>query len=138
MTQLAKTSTPGIYRAHGAKCNGTSRCDCPYVIMWRHRGRQHKETCRTFNEAREKKALRDSVDSKPMSGLASGTTSRSGSRPTPDAPSAAWRRPASSTGARSRTSPCPVEDPEAQRDRAERRPRALDGDAKRRQEHLAD
>lgn len=66
MTQLAKTSTPGIYRAHGAKCNGTSRCDCPYVIMWRHRGRQHKETCRTFNEAREKKALRDSVDSKPV------------------------------------------------------------------------
>jgi len=34
--------------------------------MWRHRGRQHKETCRTFNEAREKKSLRDSVDSKPV------------------------------------------------------------------------
>jgi integrase len=66
MTQLARTSSPGIYRAHGAKCNGTSRCDCPYVIMWRHRGRQHKETCRTFNEAREKKSLRDSVDSKPV------------------------------------------------------------------------
>ncbi len=42
------------------------RCDCPYQIIWRHRGRQHKETCRTFNEAREKKALRDSVDSKPV------------------------------------------------------------------------
>lgn len=66
MTQLAKTSSPGIYRAHGTKCNSTSRCDCPYVIMWRHRGRQHKETCRTFNEAREKKSLRDSVDSKPV------------------------------------------------------------------------
>jgi len=36
------------------------------VITWRHRGRQHKETCRTFNEAREKKALRDSVDSRPV------------------------------------------------------------------------
>lgn len=66
MTQLAKTSTPGIYRAHGNQCKGGERCACPYVITWRHRGRQHKETCRTFNEAREKKALRDSVDSKPI------------------------------------------------------------------------
>jgi hypothetical protein len=68
MTQLARTSSPGIYRAHGSKCNGTGRCDCPYVIMWRHRGRQHKETSRSFNEAREKKSLRDSVDSKRSSG----------------------------------------------------------------------
>jgi integrase len=66
MTQLSKTSTPGIYRAHGSNCDGTGRCDCPYVITWRHRGRQHKETCRNFNEAREKKSLRDSVDSKPV------------------------------------------------------------------------
>jgi integrase len=66
MTQLAKTSSPGIYRAHGNKCEGGGRCTCPYVIVWRHRGRQHKETCRTFNEAREKKALRDSVNSKPV------------------------------------------------------------------------
>jgi integrase len=66
MTQLARTSTPGIYRVHGSRCDGTGRCNCPYVITWRHRGRQHKETCRSFNEAREKKALRDSVDSKPI------------------------------------------------------------------------
>lgn len=66
MTQLVKTSSPGIYRAHGNRCDGKGRCDCPYQIIWRHRGRQHKETCRTFNEAREKKALRDSVDSKPV------------------------------------------------------------------------
>lgn len=66
MTQLARTSTPGIYRAHGNRCKGGDRCTCPYVITWRHRGRQHKETCGTFNEAREKKALRDSVDSKPV------------------------------------------------------------------------
>lgn len=66
MTQLARTSTPGIYRAHGNRCKGGDRCTCPYVITWRHRGRQHKETCGTFNEAREKKALRDSVDSKPI------------------------------------------------------------------------
>lgn len=65
MTQLARTSTPGIYRAHGKRCDGASRCTCPYVIVWRHRGRQHKETCRTFNEAREKLALRKSGDSKP-------------------------------------------------------------------------
>ncbi len=66
MTQLARTSSPGIYRAHGNRCDGKGRCDCPYLITWRHRGHQHKETCRTFNEAREKKALRDSVDSKPV------------------------------------------------------------------------
>jgi len=66
MTQLVKTSSAGIYRAHGNKFDGKGRCDCPYVIVWRHRGRQHKETCRTFNEAREKKSLRDSVDSKPI------------------------------------------------------------------------
>lgn len=66
MTQLVRTSTPGIYRAHGNRCKGGERCTCPYVITWRHRGRQHKETCGTFNEAREKKALRDSVDSKPI------------------------------------------------------------------------
>ena len=66
MTQLARTSTPGIYRAHRNRCKGGDRCTCPHVITWRHRGRQHKETCGTFNEAREKKALRDSVDSKPI------------------------------------------------------------------------
>jgi hypothetical protein len=107
MTQLARTSSPGIYRAHGTKCNGTGRCDCPYVIMWRPRGRQHKETCRTFNEAREKKSLRDSVDSKPVERARFGTTFRIGSRPTSDAPNAASRRRrARSTGARSRTSRC--------------------------------
>lgn len=66
MTQLAKTSSPGIYRSHGNRCDGQGRCDCPYVIIWRHRGKQHKETFSTFNEAREKKSLRDSVDSKPI------------------------------------------------------------------------
>jgi integrase len=65
MAELTKTSSPGIYRAHRKRCDGSGRCDCPYVIVWRHRGRQHKERCQTFNEAREKKALRDTIDSKP-------------------------------------------------------------------------
>jgi integrase len=66
MSELSKTSVPGIYRAHKKACDQKGRCDCPYVIVWRHRGRQHKERCKTFNEAREKKSIRDSVDSKPV------------------------------------------------------------------------
>jgi integrase len=66
MSELSKTSVPGIYRAHKKACDRKGRCDCPYVIVWRHRGRQHKERCKTFNEAREKKSIRDSVDSKPV------------------------------------------------------------------------
>jgi len=66
MSELSKTSVPGVYRAHKKACDRKGRCDCPYVIVWRHRGRQHKERCKTFNEAREKKSIRDSVDSKPV------------------------------------------------------------------------
>lgn len=66
MSELSKTPVPGIYRAHKKACGRNGRCDCPYVIVWRHRGRQHKERCKTFNEAREKKSIRDSVDSKPV------------------------------------------------------------------------
>lgn len=65
MTKLARTSTPSVYRAHGTNCNDNGRCECPYQIVWRHRGRQHKETFKSFTEAREKKAIRDSIDSKP-------------------------------------------------------------------------
>src|ERR1044072_4311166 len=36
------------------------RCDCPYVIVYRHRGRQHTETFRTMAEAREGKRKRES------------------------------------------------------------------------------
>lgn len=66
MKKLVKTSAKGIFRAHRKSCERRSRCDCPYVIVWRHRGRQHKETCRSFAEAREKKAARDNVDSRPV------------------------------------------------------------------------
>lgn len=65
MTKRVKTSTPGIYRSHGTNCDGEGRCDCPYTITWRYRGRQQKETFKSFTEAREKEAIRDSIDSKP-------------------------------------------------------------------------
>lgn len=67
MAKLERTSTPGIYRAHRKACENKDRCDCPYAILWRHRGKQHRETCRSFAEAREQKALRTTVDSRPAS-----------------------------------------------------------------------
>jgi integrase len=42
---MTKTRYPGIYR-RGDR----------YVVVWRHRGRQHKQACRTLAEAREVKA----------------------------------------------------------------------------------
>ena len=47
--KLAKTSTPGIYR-RGDR----------YVVIWRHRGRQHKSFHATLAEAREAKGQRSS------------------------------------------------------------------------------
>lgn len=43
--KLIKTRYPGIYR-RGSR----------YVVVWWHRGRQHKQACRTLAEAREVKA----------------------------------------------------------------------------------
>ena len=54
--KLETTRYPGIYR-RGAR----------YVVVWRHRGRQHKEFFRTLEEAREAKGLRDSGDRRPSS-----------------------------------------------------------------------
>ena len=45
--KLQRTSTPGIYRRGGR-----------YVVVWRHRGKQHKSFHRTLAEAREAKADR--------------------------------------------------------------------------------
>jgi len=64
MAKLSKTSTPGIFRRHAKDCAG-GRCDCSYVVVWRHRGRQHKQTYRTFSEAREGKAGREAGDRRP-------------------------------------------------------------------------
>jgi len=55
MTKLAKTSTPGIFRRHVKGCDGKGRCDCSYVIVWRHRGKQYTETYRSLALAREAK-----------------------------------------------------------------------------------
>jgi integrase len=66
MAKLTKTSTPGIFRRHKKDCGG-GRCDCAYVVMWRHRGKQHKETFRTLAEAREAQGKRRAGDSRPSS-----------------------------------------------------------------------
>jgi integrase len=66
MAKLTKTSTSGIFRRHKKDCGG-GRCDCAYVVMWRHRGRQHKETFRTLAEAREAQGKRRAGDSRPSS-----------------------------------------------------------------------
>ncbi len=67
MAKLTKTSTPGIFRRHTQGCSGEGRCECSYVLVWRHRGRQHKETFRTFAEAREGKGNREAGDRRPTS-----------------------------------------------------------------------
>ena len=65
-TKLATTSTPGIYRRHATNCARGGRCDCSYVVVWRHRGKQHTETFRTLAEAREAKGNKDSGDRRPV------------------------------------------------------------------------
>jgi integrase len=53
---MERTRTPGIYRRGNR-----------YVVVWRHRGRQHKSFHRTYAEAREAKGVRQSGDSRPSS-----------------------------------------------------------------------
>lgn len=52
--KLEKTRHPGIYRRGGR-----------YVVVWRHRGKQHKSFHRTLAEAREAKGRRASGDGRP-------------------------------------------------------------------------
>lgn len=59
-SKLEKTATPGVYRRHAKGCSRKGRCDCGYVIVFRHQGRQHTETFRTAAEAREAKRTRES------------------------------------------------------------------------------
>lgn len=54
--KLEKTRYPGIYK-RGSR----------YVIMWKHRGKQHKESFRTLPEAREAKGKRDAGEKRPKS-----------------------------------------------------------------------
>jgi integrase len=56
MPALEKTRTPGIYRRGGR-----------YVVVWRHRGIQHKSFHRTYEEAREAKGLRQAGGGRPYS-----------------------------------------------------------------------
>lgn len=67
MADLQKTGTPGIYRRHSKGCDGKRRCNCAWVIVWRLGNRQYKETCSSFNEAREKKAAYESEEVQPPS-----------------------------------------------------------------------
>ncbi len=53
--KLERTSEPGIYRRHTGTCSQLRRCKCPYVHVWRDRGRQHKQVFATFDLAREHK-----------------------------------------------------------------------------------
>lgn len=61
--KLTKTNWPGVFRRHVNGCEG-GRCDCAYVVIWRHRGRQHKATFRTMVEARAAKGRRASGDTR--------------------------------------------------------------------------
>ena len=64
--KLDKTNTPGIFRRHSQACPRRGRCECSYVVVWRHRGRQHTETYRTLAEAREAKGNRDAGERRPV------------------------------------------------------------------------
>jgi hypothetical protein len=54
--KMEKTRHRGIYRRGGR-----------YVVVWRHRGKQHKSFHRTLEEAREAKGLRDAGKRRPTS-----------------------------------------------------------------------
>jgi hypothetical protein len=64
--ELEKTDTPGIFRRHQKGCDRRGRCKCAYVVVWRHSGKQHKETHRTSAEAREAKGNRDAGERRPV------------------------------------------------------------------------
>jgi integrase len=54
--KMVKTKTPGIYKRGGS-----------YVVVWEHRGKQHKSFHRTMAEAREAKGQRSSGKTRPTS-----------------------------------------------------------------------
>lgn len=67
--KLERTSEPGIYRRHAGTCSKPRRCKCPYVHVWRDRGRQYKQVFATFELAREHKGKMTSgtVSRQPLS-----------------------------------------------------------------------
>src|SRR5262245_52134545 len=56
--RLERTGTPGIFRKHSGGCARSGRCPCPWVVVWKHCGRQHKSFHRTYVDAREGKGDR--------------------------------------------------------------------------------
>lgn len=67
MAKLTKTKMPGIFRRHAKGCKGRGRCECSYVLVWEHRGKQHTETFRTAQEAREAQGARKAGERRPTS-----------------------------------------------------------------------
>ncbi|HEU4905534.1 MAG TPA: tyrosine-type recombinase/integrase [Solirubrobacterales bacterium] len=67
MAKLTKTNRPGIFRRHAKGCNAKRRCDCPYVVVSEHRGKQYTETFRTAAEAQEAQGTRKAGDRRPKS-----------------------------------------------------------------------
>lgn len=67
MAKLSKTSLPGVYRRHVKGCPRKGRCNCPYVVVSEHRGKQSTETFATFGEARERKGAQHAGDRRPTS-----------------------------------------------------------------------
>jgi integrase len=72
MAKLTPTKQPGIFRRHRSGCNGRGRCECNYVVVWRHRGRQHTETYRTYVEATEAQGQRKAGNRRPTSKIGFG------------------------------------------------------------------
>jgi integrase len=52
--RLEKTKTPGVFKKGNR-----------YIVVWRHRGKQHKSSHRTYAEAREAKGQRQAGDRRP-------------------------------------------------------------------------
>jgi len=67
MAKLTKTSLPRVYRRHVKDCDGSARCQCSYVVVSEHRGKQTTETVATFAEARERKGAQHAGDRRPTS-----------------------------------------------------------------------
>ncbi len=55
---MEKTRHPGIYRRHVKDCSRNGRCDCSYVVVSEHKGKQRNSTHATLDEAREAKRLK--------------------------------------------------------------------------------
>ena len=53
--KLEKTTVPGVYRRHAENCRRPRVCGCPYVVVWKVGGKQHKQMFAKMEEAREHK-----------------------------------------------------------------------------------